>query len=57
MFSEGKVHGVHPDLFSRGPRGTDRARLSIATLKRKETVSVEVKRNNIHINELCLQKT
>lgn len=40
-FSEEKVHGVEPDLFSRGPRGADGARLSIVTLKRKETVSAE----------------
>lgn len=44
-FSEGKVHGVHPDLFSRGSWGTDGARLSIVTLKREETLSVEVNRN------------
>ena len=44
MFSKGKVHGVQADLFSRGSWGTDRARLSIVTLKRKETVSVEVNR-------------
>ncbi len=44
-FSEGKVHGVQPDLFSRGPWGADGAWLSIVTLRRKETVSVEVNRN------------
>lgn len=44
-FSEGKVRGVQSDLFSRGPRGADGTRLSIVTLKRKETVSVEVNRN------------
>lgn len=44
-FSKGKVHGVQPDLFSRGPRGADGARLAIVTLRRTETVSVEVNRN------------
>lgn len=44
-FLRGKVHGVQPDLFSRGPRGAGEARLSIVTLKGKETVSVEVNGN------------
>lgn len=29
--------GVHADLFSRGPRGSNRARLSIITLEIEET--------------------
>lgn len=44
-FLRGKVHGVQSDLFSRGTWRAGRARLSIVTLKRKETVSVEVNRN------------
>lgn len=46
-FSKGKVHGEQADLFSRGSWGTDGARLSIVTLKVKETVSVEVNRNRM----------
>lgn len=44
-FLRGQVHGVQPDLFSRGPREAGGAGLSIVTLKRKETVSVEVNAN------------
>lgn len=52
VFFEGKGHRVHPDLFSRGPWGTGSARLSVVTLKRREPVSVEVKRNGKHDFEI-----
>lgn len=48
-FFEAKAHTVQPDLFSRGPRGTRRSWLPIITLKREETVSVEVNGNRVRL--------